>query len=62
VSPTRRPRREGSDKPPVTRQRSTPDTRGYLCGRIVQPDDKIVRVHETTVHHRCYDADIRRGR
>lgn len=49
-------------KKPLTREPPTPDVRCYLCARVVQADDKVVRVHETTVHRRCYEADIQRGR
>jgi hypothetical protein len=38
------------------------EIRCYLCDRAVKRADEIVRVHEATMHRRCYEADIRRGR
>jgi len=59
----RNPRRaKRRAKMPITREPPTPDPRCYLCARVVAADDKVLRVHETTVHRRCYEADIRRGR
>jgi hypothetical protein len=34
----------------------------YLCDAIVARTDEIVRVHEATMHRRCYEEDIQRGR
>jgi len=44
------------------RQPPSSDVHCYLCGRVVEADHKVLRVHETTVHRRCYEEDIRRGR
>jgi hypothetical protein len=47
----------------VVRKPATPaDTNCYLCGTELQRDEKVVRVHETTMHRDCYEKDIRRGR
>jgi hypothetical protein len=63
MSRARVPRRcPDRHKKPVVRHPPTPDERCYLCGRIVRAEDKVVRVHETTVHRVCYEDDIRRGR
>ncbi len=39
-----------------------PEERCYLCDGMVKRDDEIVRVHEATMHRRCFEEDIRRGR
>jgi hypothetical protein len=36
--------------------------RCYLCGRLVGPTDKVVRLHEALMHQACYRADIEKGR
>ena len=41
---------------------SPPDTTCYLCGAELEREDKVARVHETTMHRSCYESDIRRGR
>lgn len=47
----------------VVRQPAGPvGDRCYLCGRQLERDDKVVRIHETTMHRGCYEADIERGR
>jgi len=46
----------------IVRQDSLPEDRCYLCEAIVARDDEIVRVHEATMHRRCFEEDIRRGR
>ena len=38
------------------------DHRCYLCDARVARDEEIVRVHEATMHRRCFEEDIRRGR
>jgi hypothetical protein len=55
--PSRRRRRM-----PVERRDPLPEERCYLCDAIVTRTDEIVRVHEATMHRRCYEQDIRRGR
>jgi hypothetical protein len=47
---------------PIVRQPPSSDIRCYLCARIVKAEDKVLRVHEATVHRHCYEEDIRRGR
>jgi len=47
-------RRPRVPPPPVVREPSTSGTRCYLCGRVLQRDEGVVR--------RCYEQDIRRGR
>jgi len=39
-----------------------PEERCYLCDGMVKRNDQVVRVHEATMHRRCYEEDIRRGR
>jgi len=56
---TRRPKRRTSR---LVRQRAELELRCYLCDGGVKRDDEIVRVHEATMHRRCYEADIRHGR
>ena len=34
----------------------------YLCDVRLQPDDKVIRIHEASMHANCYELDIRRGR
>ena len=46
----------------IRRPVTPPDTNCYLCGNELLREDKVVRVHETTMHRRCYEADIQRGR
>ena len=38
----------------IVRQDSLPEDRCYLCEAIVARDDEIVRVHEATMHRRCF--------
>jgi hypothetical protein len=38
------------------------EERCYLCDGMVKRNDQVVRVHEATMHRRCYEEDIRRGR
>ena len=39
-----------------------PEDRCYLCDAAVGRTDEVVRVHDATMHRRCYEQDIRRGR
>jgi len=55
----RLPRRR---RTPVARRQPTLDELCYLCDGAVKRDDQIVRIHEATMHRRCYEEDIRRGR
>ena len=51
-------------KPSAARvqQDSLPEERCYLCDAAVRRTDEVVRVHDATMHRRCYEEDIRRGR
>ena len=51
-------------KPSAARvqQDALPEERCYLCDAAVGRTDEVVRVHEATMHRRCYEQDIRRGR
>ena len=55
--------RRGRPRPgPIVRQDLLPEDRCYLCDAVVKRAEEIVRIHEATVHRRCYEEDIRRGR
>jgi hypothetical protein len=46
----------------LARLEPMPEERCYLCDGMVKRNDQVVRVHEATMHRRCYEEDIRRGR
>jgi len=43
-------------------QDALPEERRYLCDAAGGRTDEVVRVHDATMHRRCYEQDIRRGR
>ena len=51
-------------KPSAARvkQDAPPEECCYLCDAAVGRTDEVVRVHDATMHRRCYEEDIRRGR
>ena len=46
----------------LARLEPMPEERCYFCDGMVKRNDQVVRVHEATMHRRCYEEDIRRGR
>jgi hypothetical protein len=57
LSERRRPK-----SPRRTPPNELPEEPCYLCDTLLKRDDEVVRVHEATMHRRCYEEDIRRGR
>jgi len=56
------PSRDRRRRTPVARRQLTPEEPCYLCDAVVKRYDEVVRVHEATMHRRCYEEDILRGR
>ena len=59
-----RRKRPTPSTPPKSDPKARPaePTLCYLCGRPIQPEDKIAQAHELVMHRTCYDADLRKGR